>query len=405
MGDNGISARPPGRSAPWVPETEAERNAIRDQLERLLASSLFRNSKRYPALLRFTVERALEGESHHLKERTLGIQVFGREPDYDTNQDPVVRATAVEIRKRIAQYYAESGASNEIRIDFPLGSYAPEFRLPPHVPVQNSETPPRKWRRRTILLSILVPALVAILTVCLWHPWSHSTAFEEFWGPIVDSPAPALLCLAGSIDPIPPEVDAANRNGSGQALTVSELQVADRVAFSDATALSQLAGVLRGKAKSYRIRRTNTASLADMRDGPDVLIGAFNNYWTLRFSEPLRFHFQRDRNVLWIEDRQHPSARNWRVDVSVPYPQLAEDYAVVSRSLDPTIGRIVVVAGGLTRYGTLAAGEFLSEPAYLEQAYAASGGGWKHRNIQIVLSTKVVDRISGPPRVLAVNTW
>ena len=77
------------------------------------------------------VERSLHGHAEPLKERTLGVEVFGRAPDYDTNLDPVVRTTAVEIRKRIAQYYHEEGHQNEIRIDFPAGSYLPEFRMPP----------------------------------------------------------------------------------------------------------------------------------------------------------------------------------------------------------------------------------------------------------------------------------
>ena len=42
-----------------------------------------------------------------MKERTLGVEVFGRPPDYDTNADPVVRVTAAEIRKKIAQFYHE----------------------------------------------------------------------------------------------------------------------------------------------------------------------------------------------------------------------------------------------------------------------------------------------------------
>ena len=99
-------------------------------MERILASPLFKKSRRFPNLLRFVVERSLHGHAEPLKERTLGIEVFGREPDYDTNLDPVVRTTAVEIRKRIAQYYHEAGHENEIRIDFPAGSYLPEFRMP-----------------------------------------------------------------------------------------------------------------------------------------------------------------------------------------------------------------------------------------------------------------------------------
>ena len=84
-------------------ETEAERNAIQAQLERILTDPLFKNSKRYPNLLRYVVESALDGHTSELKERTLGVAVFEREPDYDTNLDPVVRITAAEVRKRLAQ--------------------------------------------------------------------------------------------------------------------------------------------------------------------------------------------------------------------------------------------------------------------------------------------------------------
>ena len=113
-----------------MPETEADREAIREQLERILADPLFTHSKRYPLLLRSVVERALEGRASQLKERTLGVEVFGRDPDYDTNTDPVVRITAGEIRKRIAQYYHETGRETEIRIDLPCGCYVPEFHKP-----------------------------------------------------------------------------------------------------------------------------------------------------------------------------------------------------------------------------------------------------------------------------------
>src|SRR5262245_4692029 len=93
------------RLADSVAEHDLLREEILAQLERLLANPLFRNSKRYPTLLRYVVERTLDGHPGELKERTLGVEVFGREPDYDTNLDPVVRITAAEIRKRLAQYY------------------------------------------------------------------------------------------------------------------------------------------------------------------------------------------------------------------------------------------------------------------------------------------------------------
>src|SRR5438034_610312 len=72
----------------------------------------------------------LEDKAADLKERTLGVAVFGREPTYDTSTDPIVRATAGEIRKRIAQYYQEPGHEHEIRISLSPGSYIPEFNMP-----------------------------------------------------------------------------------------------------------------------------------------------------------------------------------------------------------------------------------------------------------------------------------
>src|SRR5215831_9164429 len=111
-------------------ETEEVRSMIREQLERLLESHLFRNSKRYPNMLRHIVERTLAGRSEEIKERSLGVLVFGRPPGYDCSADPVVRMSAAEIRKRLAQYYNEPRHRDQPRIELPTGSYIPEFHWP-----------------------------------------------------------------------------------------------------------------------------------------------------------------------------------------------------------------------------------------------------------------------------------
>ncbi len=117
----------------WLPQTQAERDSVLRQLDRILESPLFRSSKRNPALLKFIVEQTLEGHGDAIKERILGIEVFGRAPDYDTNLDHVVRTAAGEVRKRLAQYYMRTGADDEIRIEVPAGSYVAQFRLAPEV--------------------------------------------------------------------------------------------------------------------------------------------------------------------------------------------------------------------------------------------------------------------------------
>src|SRR5579871_4592834 len=110
------------------PPTVSDPAAIREQLYRLLAHPLFANSKRYPALLSHIVEETLKGNIAELKERTIGIEVFGRAPTYDANADPVVRITAGEVRKRLSLYYYEASHTGEVVIELPLGTYVPVFR-------------------------------------------------------------------------------------------------------------------------------------------------------------------------------------------------------------------------------------------------------------------------------------
>ena len=105
---------------------------VREQLRRLVSHPLFTNSKRYPVLLTYTVEQTLLGNAGDLKERTIGVEAFGREPSYDVNLDPVVRTTAAEVRKRLIQYYYSPDHAEQLVIELPLGSYVPSFREPPH---------------------------------------------------------------------------------------------------------------------------------------------------------------------------------------------------------------------------------------------------------------------------------
>src|ERR1700693_5321077 len=128
----GIILQPEQVTENWTPCSEVEKGAVQQQLELLLASPLFHSSKRYPSFLRFAVARVLAGQTDQLKERILGIEIFERPADYDTNTDPIVRVTAAEIRKRIEQYYQDPKHNHEIRLFLPAGSYAPQFYWPGH---------------------------------------------------------------------------------------------------------------------------------------------------------------------------------------------------------------------------------------------------------------------------------
>src|SRR3974390_1923257 len=91
--------------------------SVQQALTAIFQSAPFRASKQSQNLLQFIVDQTLAGHGESLKERIIGVNVFGRRPDYDTNEDPIVRARAAEVRKRLAQFYLGEGSHSPIRIE------------------------------------------------------------------------------------------------------------------------------------------------------------------------------------------------------------------------------------------------------------------------------------------------
>src|SRR5947208_14691874 len=100
----------------------------REALERVLSSRCFARSEGLSRLLRFLVERQLDGRGNELKESLIGVQVYGRSPDYDPKLDSTVRSEVVRLRARLAKYYSSEGADDALIIELPKGSYVPSFR-------------------------------------------------------------------------------------------------------------------------------------------------------------------------------------------------------------------------------------------------------------------------------------
>ena len=142
------------------------------------------------------------------------------------------------------------------------------------------------------------------------------------------------------------------------------------VALDDALCLVRLTSLLDRYRKPYRIRAERSTSFADLRDTPSVLIGAFDNPWTLRTADQLRFTFRKDseNDIGMVHDSQHPENSEWKLTKYWPNWDVPVDYAIVTRMVDTTTDRPVIIAAGLTQYGTIGAGEFLSNPEYFSEA-------------------------------------
>jgi len=179
------------------------------------------------------------------------------------------------------------------------------------------------------------------------------------------------------------------------------------VALADATTMARLSGFLQTKGRTYRIQGSAFTSLTNLREGPVILVGAFTNPWTIKLTGPLRYSFKKSdtTNFSWIEDRLHPEQRKWAMDWSQPYQADTEDYAVISRLKHAATDRPMLIVAGMGKYGTIAAGEFLTDQSYMDAFARAAPAGWENRNVQIVLATNVIKGTSGPPRVVVSHFW
>ncbi len=179
------------------------------------------------------------------------------------------------------------------------------------------------------------------------------------------------------------------------------------VSWADAVTGARLAGWIQAQGMNFVVRRSALTPLSDLRHAPSVLIGGFNNKWIMHLMSGLRFSYQHTpgASVYWIKDKRNPLDRRWSVDTGIPPAQFGRDFGIVARFWDPTAEKPTVVVSGTASYGTLAAGELLTTPGYLENLSRRAGRGWEKKNIEVVFSTTVIDGNIGPPEILATHVW
>ena len=142
----------------------------RRQLERVLSSSGFIRSERMSRLLRFVVERHLDGRDDALKESVIALEVFGNR-DYDPKQDSIVRTEVARLRARLAEYYLREGAHDQVLIELPKGRYIPVFRRP-----NEPRGEPRNRHKRIWFMAALVGLAVALTAIGWWWTQRKNSA-------------------------------------------------------------------------------------------------------------------------------------------------------------------------------------------------------------------------------------
>jgi hypothetical protein len=110
-----------------IARTAEGKALLQRSLDEITKGAAFKGSHRSAQFLEYVVHQSALGHLDALKERVIGVELFGRVPSYDTGEDAVVRVTASDVRKRLLQHYSRNGSTSEFRIMLPPGKYVPEL--------------------------------------------------------------------------------------------------------------------------------------------------------------------------------------------------------------------------------------------------------------------------------------
>lgn len=382
---------------------------VEAELERILQSPGFRTSKRSQEFLRYIVSTSLDGRFDELRERVIGFQVFQRLPDYDTGEHSIVRVKANELRKRLAQFYSEQGEQSVVQIHLPKGSYTPEYRwleVEGSQPVVEVEEKAAEADTHTWLWAICGFVLVSLLCAATWHfarGMIVPSVVERFWQPVLRDGNAPILC-AGS-----PEIWKLNDAPASQGELPSTIpssefmrDVNHYVGWGDAVALTQLSAFFARHDKDASVRLADDVSFSELSHSPVVLIGARSNSWTMQLANSMRFVFDRSDGTSVIRDKT--TGKVWKFQPGTPStPSI--DYVVLSRIFESKTGRMVVLAAGLSHYGTEAAGKILTDSSSLQKALRNASEDWPTRNLQLVFRVEVFGKTAGEPTLEGSNFW
>jgi len=383
---------------------------VREELNRVLASHEFRTSKRSQEFLRYVVDHTLRGHADLLKERTIGVDVFGRPADYDPSEDATVRVKAGEVRKRLGLYYSDQGAHNPVRIELPSGAYVPEFRRadplvspapPPSEGTVAAPPEPLRPQPKQRLGPRMVAGAAMLCFLAAGVIWVRTrpgnTPLDQFWAPVLTGNAPLLMCAA--YVPVYRVEPDSNLHPRPEDFVLLNDQF---VGGGDLVAVSRLTAMLTRLRRPYRLKVGNDVSFQDLRTGPAVLVGYSYTRWR-EISREMRFFIDATRLPLGITD--NGKLTSWSLPKLPPDRHTEEDYAIVSRVFHPDTHAMLVEVAGITQYGTDGGADLVTNPDLMAEALSDAPAGWQTKNLQLVLHVKVISGSPSSPKVVAKYFW
>jgi hypothetical protein len=424
-------------------------DGIRKHLKDVIEGEAFRGSNRSGQFLRHIVEEAVAGRQENLKERLLGIEIFGRAPSYDTGEDAIVRVTASDVRRRLLQHYGRSGDHPAYRFSLSPGTYVPRITLPrPAVPASASTASPavteslpdtsakkpiepvpstigstvsvqQRWR----ILAIILLGTNLFLGIVLWqrvHAGSNPLLALLPWSELLSNQAPTLLITS---DPNIAEIEGITGSPLSlsdyanhvyvphpELLTPEQLHFCnvilrgDKASNVDSPIAASVAAVAASKSKPISVRGARTIQLSDLQGDKNlVLLGSLrSDPWISLFANRLDFRFEFEPTSLKeIIRNVHPRQGEAQTYVATaPGWATGESYALMALLQNPDGTGHVLLLGGENGEGTEAAGKLLNDAPRLRATLSKCGisSESKDKSFEVLLH---LNTLAGSPNNVA----
>jgi hypothetical protein len=404
-------------------QTEEDKAALHQHVHEIVEGRAFRGSERSIRFLEFVIDKAIAGDLDSLKERLIGIELFGRSPTYSTSKDAIVRVTASDVRKRLLGHYGWYGRTSKFQINLPTRTYVPEIsavRLETHGLKGNDDSLPSPSSHESGVAAVDIAsvregflevasvhphdvldtglnarkivfygALAAILMASLWMLGSHyvrskiATAHAMShlalpWQVFIESQRPVQIVTSdrGLVEvealvhkPITVSqyanhtyVPDADHLKADVVRLCNEILVSNRAAAVDIPIVVGITELAQTNSQMIAVRMARELQIQDLNsDNNFVFLGSpRSNPWVALFEDQMDFRFQYDQDGNEFIEDVHPHPD----ESNLPKRMTASDgrtYGIVAFLPNPYAHGSSVILSGLDIEGTQAAGKLITD--------------------------------------------
>jgi hypothetical protein len=434
---------------------------IRQALDRILSSRHFSQAPKKRKFVQLICDYHLAGRAKEINEHLIGLEVYERNDRYSPAEDPVVRVAAHDVRKRLEQYYLHEGRNDEIRLEIPIGSYEPVFKLASDLPVdgethsagahalttihdrnpQPAQLEIKSWKAKLVWAAwVLVAVAVIFLVISALRKnqapslTAEQEIYDPVWGLFFTSQDPTIQVLSNPPVYVPvnkadPDVLRKNsielsKEGSRDLFNLLKqtgqndpeylaplalyLSPVSHTGVGEAIGAHLITSLFRSRGFGITLKQSRNLTGEDLKDRNLIMLGGrWSNAWAGKMPVKEDFYFTPQITIANTEP-QPGEELEYRTKFDKQTGQILEDYALITVKPSAQSKNVIMALEGLRSVGTGAAAELITNKIYLaeiNQRLRRLGGpnGIPHY-YQILLKAEVENNVATKLTLLAVHT-